>query len=94
MGVFVILYFAFLVIASCLAVYFEKRGPFLTIFSLLLVSFVLGIVGGAGALRFIAIGAGVLAFAAGRHRDGWALGDTLGNFLERAGRLRERAGFR
>lgn len=65
MGLFVILYFAFLVLASCLAVYFQKRGAFLTIFSLLLVSFVLGIVGGAGALRFIAIGAGVLAFAAG-----------------------------
>jgi len=31
-----------------------------------------------------------LAFAAGRHRDGWALGDTLREFLERAGRLRER----
>ena len=31
-----------------------------------------------------------LAFAAGRHRDGWALGDTLGKFLNRAGRLRER----
>ena len=31
-----------------------------------------------------------LAFAAGRHRDGWALGDTLGTYLQMAGRLRER----
>ncbi|MBS8225771.1 ABC transporter permease [Vannielia litorea] len=65
MGLFVILYFAFLIIASCLAAYFEKRGPFILLFSLTLVSFVLGIVGGAGALRFVAISAAVLAFAAG-----------------------------
>jgi len=31
-----------------------------------------------------------LAFAAGRHRDGWAVADTLRNYLERAGRRRER----
>ncbi len=31
-----------------------------------------------------------LAFGAGRHRDGWALGDTLGTYLQMAGRLRER----
>jgi tetratricopeptide (TPR) repeat protein len=31
-----------------------------------------------------------LAFERGRHRDGWALGDTLRDYLERAGRLRER----
>ena len=31
-----------------------------------------------------------LAFAAGRHRDGAMLADTLGDYLEMAGRLRER----
>ena len=65
MGVFVILYFSFLVVASCLAAYYRRRGPFLVLFSLTLVSFVLGIVGGVGALRFVAVAAGLLAFAAG-----------------------------
>ncbi len=31
-----------------------------------------------------------LAFALGRHRDGWALADTLGVYLQMSGRLRER----
>jgi peptide/nickel transport system permease protein len=65
MSLFVITYFGLLIAASCLAAYFEKRSAFLLLFSLTLVSFVLGIVGGAGALRSVAIGAGLLAFAAG-----------------------------
>jgi peptide/nickel transport system permease protein len=65
MSVFVILYFAFLVIASSLAAYYNKRGPFMTLFSLTLLSFVLAIVGGVPYLRTIAIAAGLLAFAAG-----------------------------
>ena len=65
MSVFVVLYFACLIIASCLAAFYEKRGPFILLFSLTLVSFILGIVGGTGALRFVAIAAAVLAFAAG-----------------------------
>ncbi len=65
MSVFVVVYFAFLIIASCLAAYYRREGAFLTIFSLTLVSFVLGIVGGVGALRFVAVAAGLLAFAAG-----------------------------
>ncbi len=65
MSVFVILYFAFLIIASSLAAYYDKRGPFMTLFSLTLISFVLAIVGGVPSLRFIAISAGLLAFAAG-----------------------------
>jgi peptide/nickel transport system permease protein len=65
MSIFVITYFALLIAISCLAAYYEKRGPFLTLFSLTLVSFVLGIVGGTGALRAVAIAAGLLAFAAG-----------------------------
>lgn len=65
MSVFVILYFASLVLASCLTAFYEKRGPFIMLFSLTLISFVLAIVGGTGALRFIATAAGCLAFAAG-----------------------------
>lgn len=65
MSVFVIIYFGLLIAASCIAAYWNQKGPFLTLFSLTLVSFVLGIVGGAGALRFVAIAAGLIAFAAG-----------------------------
>ncbi|WP_417525408.1 ABC transporter permease [Marinovum sp.] len=65
MSVFVILYFACLIIASCLAAFYEKRGPFILLFSLTLISFILGIVGGTGALRFVATAAAALAFAAG-----------------------------
>ncbi|MEL6410315.1 MAG: ABC transporter permease subunit, partial [Pseudomonadota bacterium] len=62
---FPIIYFAVILGASCLAAYFNKRSAFLLLFSLTLISFVLGIVGGQGALRFVAISAGVLAAAAG-----------------------------
>lgn len=64
MSVFVILYYTLLLGASCLAAYFNKRSAFLLLFSLTLVSFVLGIVGGVGALRAVAIAAGLLALAA------------------------------
>ncbi len=64
MSVFVILYYTLLLGASCLAAWFNKRSAFLLLFSLTLVSFVLGIVGGVGALRAVAIAAGLLALAA------------------------------
>jgi len=62
---FVIGYYAALIAASCLAAYFQQRKIFMLLFSLTLVSFVAGIVGGPGALRAITIFAGVLALAAG-----------------------------
>ncbi len=65
MSYFVIGYYALLIGASCLAAYFKQRSVFLLLFSLTLISFVLGIVGGVGALRFIATAAGALALAAG-----------------------------
>ena len=65
MAIFVILYYSALIGASCLAAYFNKRSAFLLLFSLTLVSFVLGIVGGPAALRMVAIFAGALALAAG-----------------------------
>lgn len=65
MSTFVIVYFAFLIGASSLAAYMDRRSVFLPLFSLTLVSFVVGIVGGTSGLWFIAIAAGLLAFAAG-----------------------------
>ncbi len=65
MSVFVIGYYAALIGASCLAAYYNRRAVFLLLFSLTLVSFVLGIIGGVSALRFVAISAGALALAAG-----------------------------
>ena len=64
MSVFVIAYYTLLLGASCLAAYFNKRSAFLLLFSLTLVSFVLGIIGGVSALRIVAILAGLLALSA------------------------------
>jgi peptide/nickel transport system permease protein len=65
MNTFVIGYYALLIGASCLAAYFKKRQIFILIFSLTLISFVTGIIGGVSALRTIIIAAGLLALAAG-----------------------------
>ena len=65
MNEFVIGYYALLIGASCLAAYYDKRQVFLLLFSLTLVSFVMGIVGGPGALWAVTIAAGLLALAAG-----------------------------
>ncbi|GAB4284810.1 MAG: ABC transporter permease [Roseovarius sp.] len=64
MTVFVFGYYTVLLAASCLAAYFNRRAIFLLLFSLTLVSFVLGIVGGTAALQFVAVAAGMLALAA------------------------------
>ncbi|WP_113912298.1 ABC transporter permease [Roseovarius dicentrarchi] len=64
MGIFVIAYYSLLLIASCLAAFYNQRSAFLLLFSLTLVSFIVGIIGGADALKFIAIAAGVIALAA------------------------------
>mgnify|MGYP001792935735 CR=1 FL=1 len=61
---FAVYYFAGILGASCAAAYFNQRSAFLLLFSLTLVSFVLGIVGGVPALRFVAIAAAVLGGAA------------------------------
>lgn len=65
MNAFVIGYYAALIAASCLATYYQKRQVFMLLFSLTLVSFVLGIIGGVPALRWVTICAGLLALAAG-----------------------------
>ncbi len=65
MNEFVIGYYAALIAASCLAAWFEYRRVFLMLFSLTLVSFVLGIVGGVPALTAVTTFAAVVALAAG-----------------------------
>ena len=64
MSIFVIGYYSLLLSASCAAAYFNKRSAFLLLFSLTLVSFVIGILGGVAALKAVAVSAGLLALAA------------------------------
>lgn len=64
MSFFVIGYYALLLAVSCLAAFYNKRSVFLLAFSLTLVSFVLGIVGGVGALKVVATCAGLLGLTA------------------------------
>ncbi|MCB1858762.1 MAG: ABC transporter permease [Gammaproteobacteria bacterium] len=65
MNYFVIAYYALLIGGSCLAAYYQKRTPFLLLFSLTLASFIMGIIGGEGALWSVTIAAGIIALAAG-----------------------------
>ena len=64
MSVFVVGYYALLLVVSCLAAFYNKRQIFMVAFGLTLVSFILGIIGGTGALKAVAICAGLLALAA------------------------------
>jgi len=65
MNTFIIGYYALLIAASCLAAYFQKRGAFILIFTLLLASLLMGIIGGESALWTVTVLAGILALAAG-----------------------------
>ena len=64
MSIFAIGYYALLLVVSCLASYFNKRTIFMMVFSLTLISFVLGIIGGVGALKGVAICAALLGLTA------------------------------
>jgi peptide/nickel transport system permease protein len=64
MSVFVIVYYAVLIVATCTAAYYGKRTALLLLFSLLAASFVFGLLGGESSLITIAVIAGLL-FAAG-----------------------------
>ena len=64
MSLFVIGYYTLLLAASCAAAYFNKRQVFILVFSLTLVSLILGIVGGTAALWVVAICTGLLGFTA------------------------------
>ncbi len=65
MNYFIIGFYALVIGASTLAAYYQKRTPFILLFSLTLVSFVMGIVGGEAMLWSVTILAGLIAFAAG-----------------------------
>jgi len=65
MNYFIIGYYALLIGGSCLAAYYQKRQAFLLLFSLMLVSFVMGIVGGESTLWMVTVAAGMIALAAG-----------------------------
>jgi peptide/nickel transport system permease protein len=65
MGFFVVGYYALLIGASCIAAYMNKREAFLLLFSLTLVSFIVGIVGGQDALWSITVVAAAIGLAAG-----------------------------
>jgi peptide/nickel transport system permease protein len=65
MNYFIIGFYALLIGGSSFAAYYQKRTAFLLLFSLTLVSFVMGIVGGEGMLWTVTILAGLIAFSAG-----------------------------
>lgn len=65
MNYFVIGYYALLIGASCVTAYTNKRGAFMLLFSLTLVSFVVGIVGGEDWLWSITLAAGTIALCGG-----------------------------
>ncbi|MCP4077454.1 MAG: ABC transporter permease [Gammaproteobacteria bacterium] len=65
MNYFIIGFYALLIGGSSLAAFYQKRTAFLLLFSVTLVSFVMGIVGGESALWAVTILAGIIAFSAG-----------------------------
>ena len=65
MNYFIIGFYALLIGASSIAAFYQKRTAFILLFSLTLVSFVMGIVGGESMLWTVTIGAGLIAFSAG-----------------------------
>lgn len=65
MNYFIIGFYALVIGASTLAAYYQKRTAFILLFSLTLVSFVMGIVGGESMLWGVTILAGLIAFSAG-----------------------------
>lgn len=65
MTTFTIVYYAFLIGATCAAAYFGKRSPFLILFTLTMISLLVGLFTGSAGLKNIAIAAGLLAAAAG-----------------------------
>ena len=64
MSTFAIVFFTLMIAASCLAAYYHRRDAFMVLFSLTLISFLMGLLGGEVWLRYIAIAIG-LFFASG-----------------------------
>ncbi|MCP4009098.1 MAG: ABC transporter permease, partial [Proteobacteria bacterium] len=65
MNYFIVGFYALLIGGSSLAAFYNKRTPFILLFSLTLVSFIMGIVGGEAMLWGVTIVAGLIAFSAG-----------------------------
>ena len=60
MSTFAIVFYALMIAASCLAAFYHRRDAFMVLFSLTLVSFLMGLLGGEVWLRYIAIAIGLL----------------------------------
>lgn len=65
MSYFVVVYFACLISATCLAAFYRQRGVFLCLFSLLIASGFFGLLGGEDWLWGVTIAVAILAAAAG-----------------------------
>lgn len=65
MGTFSIIYFTLLIAATAAAAYFKNRTALLLLFTLLLISFLSGLLGGSNMLVGFTIAAGLLAASAG-----------------------------
>ncbi|NKC13049.1 MAG: ABC transporter permease subunit [Gammaproteobacteria bacterium] len=65
MSTFTIVFYGLMIGASCIAAYYHQRSAFLVLFSLTLISFLVGLLGGEGALRYIVIAIGLFFAAAG-----------------------------
>ena len=64
MSTFAIVFYTLMIAASCVAAYYHRRDAFMVLFSLTLISFLMGLLGGEVWLRYIAIAIG-LFFASG-----------------------------
>ena len=64
MSTFGIVFYTLMIAASCLAAYYHRRDAFMVLFSLTLISFLMGLLGGEVWLTYIAIAIG-LFFASG-----------------------------
>ena len=64
MSTFAIVFYTLMIAASCLAAFYHRRDAFMVLFSLTLISFLMGLLGGEVWLRYIAVAIG-LFFACG-----------------------------
>ncbi|MCY4220678.1 MAG: ABC transporter permease [Thiotrichales bacterium] len=60
MSTFAIVFYTLMIAASCLAAYYHRREAFMVLFSLTLISFLMGLLGGEVWLRYIAVAIGLL----------------------------------
>ena len=60
MSTFAIVFYTLMIAASCLAAYYRRRDAFMVLFSLTLISFLMGLLGGEVWLRYIAVAIGLL----------------------------------